>query len=69
MTKGADNTKTIPRCAIIRSPGLLPKLYTLSELEEELGVPAATIRGSMDKDALHEHNSCGHVTVNGRDPA
>ncbi len=69
MTKAADNMKKIPRCAIIRAPGLLPMLYTLGELEEELGVPAATIRGWTDKGAPHEHDSRGHIMINGRELA
>jgi hypothetical protein len=30
----------LPHAVIVRAPGLLPMLYTLSELEAELGVPS-----------------------------
>lgn len=33
-----------PHAVIIRAPGLLPMLYTPTELEEDLRVPARTVR-------------------------
>jgi hypothetical protein len=33
---------------IVRAPGLLPMLYTPSELERELRIPARTVREWLD---------------------
>jgi hypothetical protein len=43
----------LPHAVIVRAPGLLPMLYTLSELEAELGVP-------------HQRDARDHVWIDGR---
>jgi len=34
-----QNKRKIPHSAIVKAPGLLPMLYTLREMSDELGVP------------------------------
>jgi hypothetical protein len=69
MPELSFNTKKIPHAAIVRAPGLLPMLYTLGELEEELGISPSTLRTWMDKGAPHQHDKRGHIWVNGRELA
>jgi hypothetical protein len=63
--KTAKRFKKLPHLVIVRAPGLLPMLYTPAELEEELEVPARLIREWLAKGAPHQHDSRGHLWVNG----
>jgi hypothetical protein len=55
-----------PRIAIIKAPGLLPMLYTPSELAEELGLTAPTIRDWLKLGLPHERDERGYIWINGR---
>jgi len=55
----------LTQAVIVRAPGLLPMLYTPTELEEELGVPARLIREWLAKGAPHQRDPRGHLWVNG----
>ncbi len=57
----------IPHIVIVRAPGLLPMMYTLSELGLELGIPYSTLRNWLDAGAPHERDKRGHIFVNGQD--
>ena len=59
----------VPHSVIVRAPGLLPMLYTPSELERELSVPARTIREWVDKGLSHQRDERGHIWLDGRQVA
>jgi len=50
---------------IVRSPGLLPMLYTLREMSKELNVPDSTLRGWLQAGAPHQRDSRDHLWING----
>ena len=55
----------IPHLVIVRAPGLLPMLYTLRELGEELDIPMSTLRDWLQVGAPHERDNRNHLWVNG----
>lgn len=59
----------VPHSVIVRAPGLLPMLYTPPELEQELGVPARTIREWLAKGLSHQRDERGHILLDGRQVA
>ena len=56
----------LPHTVIVRAPGLLPMLYTPSELEQELHIPASTVREWLDKGLPHQRDARDHIWINGR---
>ncbi len=56
-----------PRSAVIRAPGLLPMLYTPSELADELGLTAPAIRDWLDRGLPHQRDERGRLWINGTD--
>lgn len=56
----------VPHSVIVRAPGLLPMLYTPSELEQEFGVPARSIREWLDRGLPHQRDGRGHIWIEGR---
>lgn len=56
----------IPHSVIVRAPGLLPMLYMPSELEQELGVSATTIREWLAQGAPHQRDARGYFWIDGR---
>src|SRR3972149_4839934 len=56
----------LPHTVIVRAPGLLPMLYTPSELEQELHIPARTVREWLDKGLPHQRDARDHIWINGR---
>ena len=56
----------LPHAVIVRAPGLLPMLYTLSELEAELGVPSRTMRDWLERGMPHQRDARDHVWIDGR---
>jgi uncharacterized protein with PIN domain len=69
MEEPSWNTRKIPHSVIVRAPGLLPMLYTLNELEEELKISWRIIRGWLQKDLPYQQDGRGHIYINGRDMA
>jgi hypothetical protein len=63
------NTRKLPHSVIVRAPGLLPMLYTLNELEEELKISSRIIRDWLQKDLPYRQDGRGHIFVNGQDLA
>jgi hypothetical protein len=57
----------IPHSVIVKSPGLLPMLYKVSELSEELNIHERTLRDWLSGGAPHQTDSRNHVWVNGTD--
>jgi hypothetical protein len=55
----------LPHAMVVCAPGLLPMLYTLSELEEELRAPARTMRDWLDRGMPHQRDARGRVWING----
>jgi hypothetical protein len=55
----------LPQLVIVRSPGLLPMLYSLRELCEELGISDSTLRDWLQAGAPHQRDGRDHLWVNG----
>ncbi len=56
----------LPHSVIVRAPGLLPMLYMPSELAQELGVTASTIREWLAQGAPHQRDARGYFWIDGR---
>ena len=59
--------KKFTHSIIVRSPGLLPMLYTVRELAEELSIPDRTLRDWLVQGAPHTRDRLGHIWVNGQE--
>jgi hypothetical protein len=57
----------LPHAVIVKAPGLLSMLYSPSELEGELGVPARTIRDWLRWGLPHQRDETGHIWINGQE--
>src|SRR6266498_3376462 len=57
----------LPHSAIIKSPGLLPMLYTVSEISTALDVAERTLRDWLSVGAPHIRDPRGHIWINGRE--
>ena len=60
-------TDKIPHSVIVRAPGLLPMLYKVRELAEELGISPRTIRKWAHRGMPHQRGSRDHIWVNGKE--
>ena len=56
----------LPHSVIVKAPGLLPMLYTVRELAEELNIPERTLRDWLLHGAPHTRDRLGHIWVNGQ---
>jgi hypothetical protein len=56
----------LPHSVIVKSPGLLPMLYTARELSDALGIPERTLRDWLDGGAPHQRDSRKHIWINGK---
>ncbi len=56
----------LPHSAIVRSPGLLPMLYTVSEIAAALGVPDRTLRDWLEAGAPHDRDPHSRIWIHGR---
>lgn len=63
LSQFSPRPRRLPHSVVVRAPGLLPMLYTLSELTEELRVSRAVIRGWLKRGLAHERDSRGHILV------
>ena len=59
----------LPHAVIVRAPGLLPMLYTPTELERELTVPARTVREWVGRGLPHHRDERGYLWLDGRQVA
>ena len=57
----------LPHHAIVRSPGLLPMLYTVSEISSALDLAERTLRDWLSVGAPHSRDPRGHIWINGRE--
>lgn len=61
-----NSKKKLPHGVIVRAPGLLPMMYRVSELCEDLGVPSSTLRDWLSKGAPCERDSKNRIWVDGK---
>ncbi len=57
----------LPHSVIVRSPGLLPMLYTVVELAEAIGAVERTLRDWLVHGAPHLRDADGHIWIHGRE--
>lgn len=55
----------IPHSVIVRAPGILPMLYMVRELAEELDISERTLRDWLKNGAPHERDSRKRIWING----
>jgi len=55
----------LPHAVIVKSPGLLPMLYRVRELANELNIPERTLRDWLDAGAPHLRDERKHIWING----
>jgi hypothetical protein len=66
--KGNHMTRLqLPHSAIVKSPGLLPMLYTVSEISAALDLAERTLRDWLSAGAPHFRDPRGHIWINGRE--
>lgn len=63
---GARACLKMPHSVIVRAPGLLPMLYTLTELGDELEISVRILREWQDRGLPHERDARGHIWIDGR---
>ncbi len=56
----------LPHAVIVKAPGLLPMLYTVRELANELSMPERTLRDWLVHSAPHTRDRLGHIWVDGQ---
>ena len=56
----------LPHAVIVKASGLLPMLYTVRELADELSMPERTLRDWLLRGAPHTRDRLGHIWVNGQ---
>lgn len=56
----------LPHTVIVKAPGLLPMLYKISEIAEELLVNERTLRDWITSGAPHQRDERNNLWVNGR---
>ena len=57
----------LPHSVIVKSPGLLPMLYSVHELAQAVGVVERTLRDWLANGAPHLRDDRGHLWVHGRE--
>lgn len=67
MSQDLSNPRIkLPHAVIVKAPGLLPMLYTVRELADELSMPERTLRDWLLHGAPHTRVRLGHIWVNGQ---
>jgi hypothetical protein len=56
----------LPHLVIVKAPGLLPMLYMVRELADELSMPERTLRDWLLHGAPHTRDRLGHIWINGQ---
>ncbi len=57
----------LPHTVVVRAPGLLPMLYSLNELAEDLHIPVHIVREWLKKGLPHQRDAAHRVWINGRE--
>ena len=66
--KGNHMTRLqLPHSAIVKSPGLLPMMYTVSEISTALDLAERTLRDWLSVGAPHFRDPRGHIWINGQE--
>ncbi len=67
MSQYLPNLRTkLPHAVIVKAPGLLPMLYTVRELANELSMPERTLRDWLLHGAPHTRDRLEHIWVDGQ---
>jgi hypothetical protein len=56
----------LPYSVIVKSTGLLPMLYTVCELAEEISIPERTLRDWLVHGAPHTRDRLSHIWIDGQ---
>ena len=56
----------LPHSVIVKSTSLLPMLYTVRELAEEITIPERTLRDWLANGAPHTRDHLGHIWIDGQ---
>ena len=56
----------LPHSAIVKSPGLLPMLYTVSEISAAVGVPERTLRDWLEAGVPYDRDQNARIWIHGR---
>ena len=56
----------LPHSVIVKSTGLLPMLYTVRELAEEISIPERTLRDWLSHGAPHTRDRLSHIRIDGQ---
>lgn len=56
----------IPHAALVKAPGLLPMLYTASELAEDIGLPERTLRDWLAAGAPYHRDDNNRIWIDGK---
>lgn len=68
MAQNLSHPRTkLPHTVIVKAPGLLPMLYTVRELADELSMPERTLRDWLKRGAPHMLDARRRTWVNGED--
>jgi excisionase family DNA binding protein len=67
MTDEQPTAESIPHSVIVRAPGLLPMLYKVRELAQELETSRRTIRRWARRGMPHERDGRNHIWINGEE--
>jgi hypothetical protein len=67
MSRYAQRRVYLSHTVIVRAPGLLPMMYSLPELAEEMSLSPQTLRGWLAFDLPHQRDNADHIWINGRD--
>jgi hypothetical protein len=62
-----QNRVHLSHSVIVKSPGLLNMLYTISDLADDLSVPESDIRNWLTAGAPHQVNADNQPWINGRE--
>ena len=65
MTDEQPTAESIPHSVIVRAPGLLPMLYKVRELAQELDTSRRRIRRWARRGMPHERDGRNHIWING----
>jgi hypothetical protein len=65
MTDEQPTAESIPHSVIVRAPGLLPMLYKVRELAQELDTSRRRIRTWARRGMPHERDGRNHIWING----
>jgi hypothetical protein len=67
MSQYLPNPRTkLPHAVIVRAPGLLPMLYTVRELADDLSMPERTLRDWLHNGAPYTRDRLGRIWVHGQ---